>query len=214
MASASRRYVSPLRDDQAQLTRQRIIDAARDLFLSQGYTATKMDSIAQAAGVSVQTVYNSIGNKSAVLAAVYDTTLAGDDAPIAIAERPTFQAMLAETNGRRCLARYAALSRELAERLAPLVATIWSERGNPDVRSLVDKVERQRAEGTAAVARHVADRFGLVRDLTVGEAADILWTLTAPDVMIRLVTHRRWSWERYEAWLANAMADAVLRRRR
>jgi hypothetical protein len=103
---------------------------------------------------------------------------------------------------------------ELAERVAPLVATIRSESGNPDVRSWSTRPSDNEPRARRRGPRHVAGRFGLARDPTVGEAADILWTLTAPDVRIRLVRHRRWSWERYEAWLANAIADAVLRRRR
>lgn len=214
MTTPPRSYTSPLRDDQAGLTRRRIIDAAHDLFLTQGYTATTIESIARTAGVSVQTVYNSVGNKAAVLAAVYDTALAGDDAPVPIAERPTFQAMLSERDGRRCLSRYAALGRALGQRAAPLVATVLAEAGNPDVRALAAAGEQQRAHGTAAVARHVADRFGLAPGLSVDEAADILWALTAPETMIRLVHQRGWTWERYEAWLAQAMADGVLGHRR
>jgi AcrR family transcriptional regulator len=214
MATPDRIYTSPLRDDQARLTRRRVIDAARDLFLSRGYTGTTVGAIAHGAAVSVQTVYNSVGNKAAVLTAVYETALAGDDAPVAIAERPTFQSVLTETSARRCLTRYAALGRELGERAAPMVAMILAEAGNPDLRELVDIGERQRAEGTATVARHIADRFGLAPGLTVDEAADILWTLTAPETTIRLVHRRGWSWERYEAWLADAMADGILRRRR
>lgn len=214
MTTPPRSYTSPLREDQARLTRRRVIDAAHDLFLTRGYTATTIDTIARTAGVSVQTVYNSVGNKAAVLAAVYDAALAGDDAPVAIADRPTFQAMLSERDGRRCLARYAALGRELGQRAAPLVATILAEAGNPDVRALAATADQQRAHGTAVVARHVADQFGLAPGLTVDEAADILWALTAPETMTRLVHQRGWTWERYEAWLAQAMADGVLGHRR
>lgn len=214
MTTPARSYTSPLRDDQARLTRRRIVDAAHDLFVTRGYAGTTIETIARAAGVSVQTVYNSVGNKAAVLAAVYDTTLAGDDAPVPIAERPTFQAMLTERDARRCLARYAALGRELSQRAAPLMAMILAEAGNPDLRALAARGEEQRARGTAAVARHVADRFGLVPGLTVDEAADILWALTAPETMIRLVHQRGWAWERYESWLADAMADGLLGHRR
>jgi AcrR family transcriptional regulator len=214
MTTPERSYVSPLRDEQARLTRRRITDAAYDLFVTQGYTGTAIETIARTAGVSVQTVYNSVGNKAAVLAAVYDITLAGDDAPVAIAQRPAFQAMLSARDGRGCLARYATLGRELGERAALLVATILSEAGNPDVRAVAAASEQQRSQGTAAVARHVAERFGLAPGLTVDEAADILWALTAPETMIRLVHDRGWTWERYEAWLAEAMADGVLGHRR
>ena len=214
MTTPHRSYMSPLRDDQTRLTRRRIVEAAHGLFLGHGYGGTTIEAIARTAGVSVQTVYNSVGNKAAVLSAAYDTTLAGDDASPAIAERSTFQSVLTAPDGRRCLAGIAALGRELGQRAAPLVATILAEAGNPDVRALAAKGEQQRAEGTATVARHVADRFGLAPGLTVDDAADILWALTAPETMIRLVHQRGWSWDRYEAWLADAMADGVLGRRR
>src|SRR5215471_18728898 len=91
-----RGYRSALRDRQAAATRQAVLDAARDLFLAQGYGATTVDQIAERAGVSKPTVFTAVGNKQAVLAAVRDVALAGDDLPLTIAEREPFQAVLAE----------------------------------------------------------------------------------------------------------------------
>ena len=82
--------------------------------------------------------------------------------------------------------------------------------GDPDLRAFADTAEGQRATGTAMVAGHVAERFGLRPGLTVREAGDALWVLTAPEVLERLVVGRGWSLDRAEAWLAEAMADALL----
>jgi hypothetical protein len=82
--------------------------------------------------------------------------------------------------------------------------------GDADLRAFADTVERQRAAGTAMVAAHVADRFGLRPGLTVPEAGDVLWALTAPEVLERLIVRRGWPADRAEAWLAEAMADALL----
>jgi hypothetical protein len=46
--------------------------------------------------------------------------------------------------------------------------------------------------------------------LSVTEAADVLWVLTAPDLTDRLVNRRGWSWDRTEQWIGNVMADALL----
>src|SRR5215211_3565821 len=207
-----RPYSSALRDQQAGLTRRRVLDAALELFLAEGYLGTTIEAVARRAEVSTQTVYNAVGGKAALLRAVYDVTLAGDDQPVPIAERPAFQAMLAETDGRRCLARYAALGRELWERAGPLVLRLLSQAaaGDADLRAFADTVERQRAAGTAMVAAHVAERFGLRPGLTMQEAGDVLWALTAPEVLERLVVRRGWRLDRAEAWLAEAMADALL----
>lgn len=210
MTTSPRRYTSALRADQARLTRRRILDAAHDLFVAHGYTGTTLDAVAKAAHVSLQTLYNSVGNKAALLSAVYDLTLAGDDEPVPIAERPGIRAMLAATDGPTCLARYAAVGRELGERATPLLAAILAEAGNPDVEALAETTERQRLQGATAAANHVAGHFGLRPDLSVTQARDILWALTAPENSIRLVLRQGWSWDRYEAWLADAMIHLLL----
>src|ERR1035437_7106973 len=52
-----RAYSSPVRQEQAALTRARILEAAGDLFVSRGYARTTIRQIADAANVSVDTVY-------------------------------------------------------------------------------------------------------------------------------------------------------------
>src|SRR5262245_36526950 len=52
------------RAKQAEQTRSEIIGAARRLFASQGYAATSVKDIAREAGVSVQTLYDSVGSKA------------------------------------------------------------------------------------------------------------------------------------------------------
>src|SRR5262245_33435436 len=48
---------------QAEQTRAEILSAARRLFASNGYSATSVKDIAGEAGVSVQTLYDSVGSK-------------------------------------------------------------------------------------------------------------------------------------------------------
>jgi AcrR family transcriptional regulator len=212
VASPRRRYTSQIRDEQSRLTRSRILDAARDLFLTRGYVGTTLDHVAAAAGVSVQTVYNAVGGKAAVLKAVYDVTLAGDDEPVPMVDRPAFRAMIAATDGRRCLQLYAVHGREISERVLPLLTAVLAQAatGDRDLRAFADTIENERAIGTRAAARHVADRFGLRPGLTVDDAAAILWTLTAPDVADRLVNRRGWGWDRFAGWLGTTMGDALL----
>lgn len=51
-------------------TRTRILDAARTLFLAEGYKDTSMDAVAALAGVSKQTIYAHFGAKEALFTAV------------------------------------------------------------------------------------------------------------------------------------------------
>jgi AcrR family transcriptional regulator len=209
-SAGARRYSSPLRAEQARLTRRRILEAARELFLTRGYAGTTLDGVAAQAAVSPQTVYNAIGGKAALLKAVYDTTLAGDDEPIAIGDRPEFQQMLAEPDPRRILAHYAKLGRTIGSRVFALIAMAQAAASDRDVRAFLDTIEAERTIGTRGCASLVAARSPLRPGLTLDEAADILWSLTGPDLADRLIVRRGWTWDRFEPWLAVTMADALL----
>ncbi len=208
----ARRYSTALRTEQTALTRRRILDAAGRLFVERGYLGTTLGAVAQAAEVSVQTVYNVVGGKAALLKAVYDVTLAGDDEPVPMARRPAFRAVGDAPTARACLVAYAHLGRELSERLLPLVTVLLAQAaaGDADLTAFVATIEGERAIGTGHVAAHVAERFGLRDGLDVDGAADVLWALTAPDLADRLVVRRGWGWDRFEGWLGTAMGDALL----
>jgi AcrR family transcriptional regulator len=207
-----RRYSTALRAEQTALTRRRVVGAAAGLFAERGYAGTTVGAVAGAAGVSVQTVYNVVGGKSALLKAVYDVTLAGDDEPVPIGARPEFRAILDAPTGRTCLAAYAHVGRLLGERTLGLVSVLVAQAaaGDPDLAAFVATIEGERAVGTRNTATHVATRFGLRAGLDVDAAADVLWALTAPDLADRLVVRRAWGWDRFERWLGTAMADALV----
>lgn len=209
--STTRSYRSPLRDEQARLTRRRILDAARPLLIERGYAATTVELLASEAGVSVQTVYNTIGGKAAVIKAVYDVVLAGDDDPIPIAERPAFAAMLAEQDGRAFLRRYAALGREISERVGPLLVVLLAQAasGDSSLDEFVATVEQERLAAAVGIAAVAADRFGLRDGLDEAHAADAIWVLTSAEVYDRLVNRRGWSLDEYETWLADSLATIL-----
>jgi hypothetical protein len=146
------------------------------------------------------------------LKAVYDVAVAGDDEPVPMAQRPAIQAMIAAPDPRQALALYARLGREIAQRTHRLVTVILAQAATGDaaLTEFAAQIEAQRAVGTAATARHLASRFGLRPGLTEQAAADILWTLTAPDIVERLITQRNWPWDTYERWLADTMASSLL----
>lgn len=208
----TRRYSSPLRAEQAQLTQRRILDAAEELFLAEGYPATTMAAVATAAAVSTQTVYNAFGSKPALLKRLYDVRLVGDDEAVPFAQRPEMRAVYAETDARRFLAGYAHLGRILLGRLGPLVIVILAgaQAGDPELAAHIETTNGERLVGTMMVARRLDELGALRAGVAVEGARDAIWLLNSVEVWQLLTAQRGWSDDDYEAWVAKAMADAVL----
>ncbi len=200
------------RGDQVRVTRQRILRAARELILRRGYYDTTIGAIAQRARVSPQTVYNTIGGKAALLRAVYDVALAGDDEPVPVGGRPAFEDILDAPDARTMLARYARLGRTMLDRAGPIIVAVIVEGPgrDPDLRAFLATIEGERRSGTAGMAHHLATRFTLRDGLTQTEAADVLWALTAPELADRMLRRCGWTMDRYEQWLAATMADTLV----
>src|SRR5271163_1591362 len=81
-------YRSQLRAEQAEGTRQIVLEAATRLFVERGYAATSIDAIAEAAGVGRSTVFSAAGGKSWLLKTAYDRAIVGDDEPVPLLQRP------------------------------------------------------------------------------------------------------------------------------
>ncbi len=73
-----RRYDSPRRAEQARQTRAAVVEAARRLFLRDGFAATTIAAIAAQAQVSVETIYKAFGGKPGLVRAICTTALTGE----------------------------------------------------------------------------------------------------------------------------------------
>jgi TetR/AcrR family transcriptional repressor of mexJK operon len=70
-------FAGPREDDPRVLrTRAAVVDAARTLFLRQGYAGTTMEEIATAAGLSKRTVYNNYPDKRALFTQIVTDVIA------------------------------------------------------------------------------------------------------------------------------------------
>ncbi len=208
----ARAYDSPLRREQAAATEQRILRAAYDLLVSDGYGGTTMAAVAARAGVSVQTVYKAVGSKPALVKRVYDVTLVGDDDPVPFAERPEVRAAYAEPDPARFLAAYAGLGKLLNRRLSPLLSILLAgaRTGDPDLVAFAATIDGERLVGAAMVARRLDELGALRPGLTVDEARDLVWTINSPEVWHLLVERQGWTADAWEAWVARALVGSVL----
>lgn len=168
-----------------------------------------MQSIAQEAGVAVQTVYAVFGNKRELLRQLIETSITGDDEPEPITERAEAQAVAAEPDPRRRAELDAAMSRSITERVAPIVRVVGeAAASDPELAAVMDTVKAARREEMIASARIIAGPDGLRVDDE--EAAATLYVLYSPQVADMLMGDYGWSPERYEAWLARMILEAVI----
>lgn len=78
-----RRRGRPSRGSEADVTR-RVLDAARDVFLKEGFDAAKLDAIAAAAGASKRTFYARFSSKADVFEAVVQRMIEEAFLPLAV----------------------------------------------------------------------------------------------------------------------------------
>jgi AcrR family transcriptional regulator len=206
-----RTYSSPLRAKQAEVTRKAVLDAARDLFITQGYGATTIDQIAARAGVSKPTVFTAVGNKQTVLSAVRDVAMAGDDAKVAVAERPLAQRIRSEPDQRRALELIGQLLTEMGGRYAKIDAVLRgaAHSGEPELRELYLTGEEQRLIGARMWVSALAEKGPLRQGLDTDQAVDVMWLYMSPDLYHKLVHVRGWTPERYQRWAVEALATLL-----
>ena len=207
-----RPYDNRRRAEQALLSQRRILEAAHHELVSKGYADTTISGVAEAAGVSVQTVYKAFGSKAALAKRVYDVTLVGDEEPVPLAERAEIQAIIAEPDPRRKLAMYAALGRKLVERIGPLLSVLaGAKAGDPELAEFAATTARERLVGVSGLVGQLETIGALRPGLSFDRARDIVWTLIGWEVYELLVIERGWSLDDWEAWVAESTAALLLR---
>jgi AcrR family transcriptional regulator len=208
-----RRYDSSRRRAQAALTREDILAAAHKAFVERGYAAATVASIAKAAGVVVETVYRSFDGKAGLFRAVVEAAVAGGAARAESApdDRPAIRAVIAEPDPRAQLRLYARTQPGIHERLGPLFrVAAAAAASDAELAGVWRELEDSRRAGMGRFAGLLAERGALRDGLSVDEAADLLWTLASHQVHELLVVQRGWSAERYQTWLADALARELL----
>jgi AcrR family transcriptional regulator len=206
--AVKRKYSSAKRSAQARETRRAILDSAHELFVTTGYAATTIKAIAEHGGVAVQTVYAVFGNKRELLRQLIERTITGDDEPGTITERPEARAIAAEPDAQRRAELDAAMSREIAERVAPIVR-VASEAAasDPELAEMMDAVKAARRQEMIAAAKILAGPGGQRMDR---DAAATLYVLYSPAVADMLMGDHGWSPKRYEKWLARMILRSVI----
>ena len=203
-----RSYDSSRRQAQARETQGAIAAAARDAFVERGYSATSVRDIADAAGVSVQTVYNAFADgKAGILARVFDIAVVGDDDPVALADRDEMQAIMASTDAGAVLAAWMQMATSIFTRFLPLLNALREARSSePLIEELwrLNAIERRHA-GMRALTSKLKSLKALPRGMSVERATDVVWSYVSFETAEMLIIERGWSAEEYAGWSAQML---------
>lgn len=205
-----RTYDASGRQEQARESRQRVIDVARASFLERGYGGTTIAAIAEAAGVSVETIYKGFGGKPGLVRAIHERGLEGDGSTPA--ERRSDAISASEEDPRTIVRAWGRLMAEVSPRVSPILLLVRAAaQAEPELASLLREIDERRLARMKQNARALARRGFLRKGVSVGEAAEIMWAYTSPELYDLFVVRRKWTPAKLGAFAAGALAASLLR---
>ncbi len=201
------RYTSPLRQQRAADTRDRIAVAARELFAVNGFTGTTIVGIAKRAGVSVQTVYATFGSKGAIVSALTSQFEADADAA-------GWRARIEEcTESATLLQTFAQWTCALLSTSKETIAAVQAAAADPAITQLRDVGDRHRRRALEGLIGRIAGYQGLRGDLSERQAVDRAWMLTGVELYLAATDGCGWSDREYENWLSDVLQRQLLKMR-
>jgi AcrR family transcriptional regulator len=204
-------YDAELRRRRSAETKQRIVDAARELILDHGYRATTMTQIAARARVNVDTIYELTGRKALLLRELIEQAISGVDHAVVAEERSHIIAMRKSTDPVEKLRIYARAMRQTQARLAPLFLAL-RDASSTDLEALAvwQGISDRRARNMRKFVRDLRDAGGLRSDLSENRAADVVWAINSPELFDLFVNERGWSLSSYEGWLLDTLCRLLI----
>lgn len=207
----TRKYDGSRRRAAAGQTRAAVLRAARELFTSRGYPATSVAEIARAAGVSVDTLYETVGRKPQLLLAVHDMELAGGDSPVEAEQRDYVKAIRAAPTAVAKITAYTEALARLLPRTVPLLDSLRAAgETEPGCREVYQAVRERRAANMRLFAADLRATGELRDDLDDDTVADLVWSMNAPEYFL-LITSRGRTPGQYAAMVRDVWIRTLLR---
>ena len=200
-----RAYSSQLRDQAAESTQQRILEAARSLFARMGIDAVTIANIGKKAGVAGSTVYALYGSKDGILRALMQQSLFGSQFQSAQ------ELLRGEHDPVKLIGLTARVARAIYESEASDLGLLRHASGfSPALRKMEQEFENIRYNNQEQRVRLLFDAGKARRGLSLEEARRILWMYTSRDVYRMLVHEAGWTPDHYQAWLSTTLREALV----
>lgn len=206
----ARRYNSPLREEQAGLTRRRALAAARDLFLAHGYAGTTVAQVATAAGLSPDTIYVSLGGKQGLLEGVWAQAVYDPDDSTQREQERRLERIAGLPDPHQRLRQLVKVSCETLARTSPVHAVIrGAADGHPFAVDLRARLLGSRLE-IQSRRLHAILGSSLRTGISITRAAEHYSALLSPELHHLVTVERRWSERQYEAWVVGLLEHDLL----
>ncbi|MGI3786239.1 MAG: TetR/AcrR family transcriptional regulator [Janthinobacterium lividum] len=182
-----------------------ILSAALQEFGRRGYAGTTAADIATAAGVSVATVYTSVGTKSVLL-----ETLVRQGVQDAQVEQ-TIQAVGVTSTGREVLEVVAHGTRTTNEAYQAVIYLLLDNpRAEPVVTELMQDVHVAYRRALDTSVERLEELGALRPDTTPAQARAAFWLLFGLHAWPQLVRDLGWDYDAAEAWLLTTAERTLL----
>ncbi|HLL66699.1 MAG TPA: TetR family transcriptional regulator [Micromonosporaceae bacterium] len=207
---SSKRYSSTLRAEQAAQTRQRVLSAAAERFAEDGFARTTLAKLAEAAGVSVETVQAQGSKRSLLTGAVHQLSFGGPQetffsAPEARATVEAATPVEFCRHGADLVAGFNAQTFRLWRAFSSAAAD--DPAVDQDLTELSGFIRGQCRQ----IVAMLAERGWLRDDVATDELGDSLWILVGSENYDKATVRLGWSHERYLAWLTRSLDDLLFR---
>lgn len=203
--------VKSSRREKSEATRRKILRAAHEEFGEKGYHGATIASIAKRAGVAGQTVYFVFHTKSALISAVIDTLVMGEEEPTIPQESPWWRAMVGEPDAAAALGHFIRGAGPLFERASTISEILrGAALTDEEVRRTHEFHEDLRRTAFREVMVTIAEKAPLRAGLTVDTATDILLTVYGDTTYFIMTKERGWTHDQYIDWLRAALPTLLL----
>ncbi len=203
MAGRVNRRMPSLREAQIAQTEERIIAAATELFLENGYVPTTLEAVAKRAEVGARTVYVRFGTKAALLKRVVDVAIVGDTQPVDVLGRDWAQAGMAAPTAAERIAASAAIGRQIMQRTGALFAVAQQAAAvEPLIAEFWQQGREQSRQAQAMFWTRMADDGLLDPAIDLDWLIDTAALLAAAETYLLITRMTSWDLDTYQNWLA------------
>jgi hypothetical protein len=156
-------------------------------------------------------VYELVGRKPILLREMIEQSISGTDHAVVAEERDYVNAIAAEPNPAEKLAIYARAVRRIQERMAPLFLALRDASATePEAYETWEEISERRAANMRKFARELRAANGLRQDLSIDDAADLIWATASSELYVLLTVERGWTPHHFEEWLTDTWRRTLL----